>query len=100
MGLDKFHTLTMLLHPTPIPSRLQFASGKLVVFFLQLYLITGINGLDFERKLILCSKWVQGVKHCYFALVIFFVFFSGFFDLISEGTDAEIERNTEENFQG
>lgn len=86
-------------HPHPYPPTIWLR--KIVFFFfLQLYLITGINGLDFERKFILCSKWVQGAKHCYFALVIFFVLFSGFFDLISEGTDAEIERNTEENFQG
>ena len=100
MDLDKFHTLTVLLHPTPSLPSDNLAQENRFFFFLQLYLITGINGLDFERKLILCSKWVQGAKHCYFALVIFFVLFSGFFDLISEGTDAEIERNTEENFQG
>ena len=33
-------------------------------------------------------------------LLLLLLLFSGFFDLISEGTDVEIERNTEENFQG
>ena len=68
---------------------------------------TEVTVVDFKGKLIICSKWLQWVKHwnggsinILHLSLLSLLFFSGFFDLISEGTDVEIERNTEENFQG